>query len=70
MRADEACEVLDKFLSDALLNGWDEVIIYHGIGTGKLAYAVRKFLETHPSVESFCDAPPNQGGFGATIVKL
>ncbi len=44
--------------------------IYHGIGTGKLAYAVREFLKTHPSVESFKDAPPNQGGFGATLVKL
>ena len=69
-RGEEAVENLDKFISDALIQGYEELRIYHGIGTGKLAYAVRKFLETHPSVESFCDAPPNQGGFGATIVKL
>ena len=70
MRAEEACEVLDKFLSDALLNGWDEVIIYHGIGTGKLSYAVKNFLQNHPKVISFEDAPQHMGGFGAKVVKL
>ena len=70
MRADEACEVLDKFLSDALLNGWDEVIIYHGIGTGKLSYAVKNFLIAHPRVNKFEDAPQHLGGFGAKIVTL
>ena len=70
MRADEACEVLDKFLNDALINGWDEVIVYHGIGTGKLSYAVKNFLKAHPRVKSFCDAPPHLGGYGAKIVSL
>ena len=70
MRADEATEVLDKFLSDALINGWDEVIIYHGIGTGKLSYAVKNFLKAHPRVKSFDDAPQHLGGFGAKIVYL
>ena len=70
MRADEATEVLDKFLSDALLNGWDEVIIYHGIGTGKLSYAVKNFLIAHPSVKKFEDAPQHLGGFGAKVVTL
>ncbi len=70
MRADEACEVLDKFLSDALMNGWDEVIIYHGIGTGKLSFAVKNFLIAHPRVKKFEDAPQHLGGFGAKIVTL
>jgi DNA mismatch repair protein MutS2 len=70
MRAEEACEVLDKFLSDALLNGWDEVIIYHGIGTGKLSYAVKNFLLQHPKVKKFEDAPQHMGGFGAKVVSL
>ena len=70
MRADEACEVLDKFLSDALINGWDEVIIYHGIGTGKLSFAVKNFLIAHPRVKKFDDAPQHIGGFGAKIVSL
>jgi DNA mismatch repair protein MutS2 len=70
LRSDEAVERLDKFLSDALINGFDEVLVYHGIGTGKLAYAVKTFLKSHPKVKSFTDAPPSLGGFGATVVVL
>ena len=70
LRADEACEVLDKFLNDALINGWDEVIVYHGIGTGKLSYAVKNFLKAHPRVKKYEDAPQHLGGFGAKIVTL
>ncbi|EKJ5773312.1 endonuclease MutS2 [Campylobacter coli] len=70
LRSDEAIARLDKFISDALIAGFDEVLIYHGIGTGKLAFAVREFLKTHKSVKSFQDAPINQGGFGAKVVRL
>ena len=70
LRGEESCERMDKFLSDALLQGFDEVIIYHGIGTGKLSYAVKEFLKVHPSVKSFTDAPQHLGGFGAKIVRL
>ncbi|WP_324170886.1 endonuclease MutS2 [Sulfurimonas sp.] len=70
MRAVEAEEVLDKFISDALVSGWDEVIVYHGIGTGKLSYAVKNFLIAHPRVKSFDDAPQHLGGFGAKIITL
>ncbi len=69
-RADEAIENLDKFLSDCLINGFQEVLVYHGIGTGKLSYAVKKFLDTHPRVTDYSDALPNQGGFGAKVVRL
>ncbi len=69
-RADEAIDNLDKFLSDALLAGFDEVLVYHGIGTGKLSYAVKKFLDSHPSVQGYTDAHPSQGGFGAKVIKL
>ena len=70
LRADEAIEKLDKFLSDALINGYDEVLVYHGIGTGKLAYAIKTFLSTYPSLVSYSDAPINMGGYGATLIKL
>jgi len=69
-RSEEAIEILDKFLSDALLDGWDEVIVYHGIGTGKLAYAVKEYLKRHPKVKKFEDAPANMGGYGAKIISL
>jgi DNA mismatch repair protein MutS2 len=68
--ADEAIENLDIFLSDCLINGFDEVLVYHGIGTGKLSNAVKIFLDNYPKIKSYTDAPPNQGGFGAKVIKL
>lgn len=70
LRSDEAIERLDKFISDALIAGFDEVLIKHGIGTGKLAYAVKEFLKSHPSVKAFKDGAPSEGGFGSKVVKL
>ncbi len=70
LRSEEAVEKLDAYLSDALITGYDEVLVYHGIGTGKLAYAVKEFLKRHPKVKSFSDAPANMGGMGATLVRL
>ncbi|GHV59980.1 endonuclease MutS2 [Campylobacterota bacterium] len=68
--AEEALEKLDIFLSDALISGFDEVIIVHGVGSGRLAYAVKNALRAHPKVIAFADAPAHMGGMGATIVKL
>jgi len=44
MRGEEAIEKLDKFISDALLSGFDEIIVYHGIGLGILSKLVKEFL--------------------------
>ncbi|AXH12071.1 endonuclease MutS2 [Halarcobacter bivalviorum] len=69
-RVEEALENLDKFISDALIAGFDEVLVYHGIGTGKLAGATKKYLDKHPKVKSYEDAHPSSGGFGAKVIKL
>ncbi|WP_321467850.1 endonuclease MutS2 [Halarcobacter sp.] len=69
-RADEAIENLDKFISDALIAGFDEVLVYHGIGTGKLSFAVKQFLDKHPKIKRYTDAHPSQGGFGAKVIQL
>lgn len=70
LRAEEAIDKLDQYLSDALVTGYDEVLIYHGVGSGKLAYAVKTFLKSHPKIKGFIDAPANMGGMGATVVRL
>ncbi|TLD86295.1 endonuclease MutS2 [Helicobacter sp. MIT 05-5294] len=70
LRAEEAIEKLDEFISNSLIAGFDEVLVYHGIGTGRLSVVVRDFLKSHPKVVAFTDAPPKAGGFGAKIVKL
>ena len=70
LRAEEALEKADKFISDCLLAGYDEVLIYHGIGSGILSKVIKDFLSTHPKVVSFSDAPAQMGGFGAKVVRL
>lgn len=69
-RAEEALELLDKYISDCLMAGFDEVIIYHGIGSGILSRVVKEFLSNHPKVKNFSDAPSQSGGFGAKIVRF
>lgn len=69
-RAEEALEELDKFISDALLAGFEEILVYHGIGTGRLAAAVREYLKTHKGVAYMEDAPMSMGGYGATLIHL
>ncbi|MCS7065427.1 MAG: Smr/MutS family protein, partial [Fimbriimonadales bacterium] len=70
MRVDEALPVLEKYLDDALLAGYDSVRILHGRGTGALRHAVHAYLSQHPQVASFQLAPRDQGGDGVTIVRF
>jgi DNA mismatch repair protein MutS2 len=70
MRYEEAMEKADKFINDALLAGLNEIIIYHGMGSGILAGGIQNLLKNHPLIKEFHPAPPNMGGYGATIVKL
>ncbi|MCI0408228.1 MAG: Smr/MutS family protein, partial [Acidobacteria bacterium] len=67
---DEALPLLDKSLDDASLSALSPLRIIHGMGTGRLRAAIRKFLETHPQVEGFSEAEEREGGGGATVVRL
>lgn len=69
-RVDEALELLDDYISRCLMAGYDEVIIKHGIGGGVLSKVVKEFLENHKKVKSFSDATPQNGGFGAKLVRF
>jgi len=65
--ADEAIDKLDKFLSDALVNGFSEVEIIHGTGTGVLKNVIIDYLKSYPKLQSFHG---KKGNLGVTIVKL
>jgi len=67
MYGDEAIETVDKFLSDALVNGLSEVQIIHGTGGGILAKLVTEYLREHPKIRNFYRMP---GNLGVTIVEL
>ena len=66
-RANEAEEEVQDFISKALLQGFSEVEIIHGTGTGVLVKVVSELLKKHPKVKNFERV---KGNLGATIVKL
>jgi DNA mismatch repair protein MutS2 len=69
-RVDEALAAVDKFLDDAALAGHESVRVIHGHGTGRLRNAVREMLDGHPHVDSFRPGGDDEGGDGATVVRL
>ena len=62
--------MVDEYLREAQRRGFREVRLIHGRGTGAQRQTVRSVLARHASVESFADAPPEGGGWGATVVVL
>jgi DNA mismatch repair protein MutS2 len=69
-RAEEARELVDKFLDSAVLASVNRVRIVHGHGMGILRRTIAELLAENPNVEKFYAAPQNEGGAGATIVEL
>jgi DNA-nicking Smr family endonuclease len=62
--------VVDDYLGEAHARGLSEVRLIHGRGIGVQRASVRGLLDRHPLVERYADAPPERGGWGATIVRL
>jgi DNA mismatch repair protein MutS2 len=69
-RADEALDMLDRYLDSAYLAGLPWVRIIHGKGTGKLRQAVREALSQNSHVKSFETGGDKEGGEGVTVAKL
>ncbi len=69
-RAEEALELTQKFLDDALLFGEKQVRILHGKGNGILRQQIRAFLEHNKDIQSFGDERLEQGGAGITVIYL
>ncbi|MEN8164474.1 MAG: Smr/MutS family protein, partial [Acidobacteriota bacterium] len=62
--------VVESYLGTALAQGYSEVRLIHGRGIGVQRERIRSTLSRHPAVVSFSDAPPDRGGWGATVVRL
>jgi DNA-nicking Smr family endonuclease len=62
--------VLADYLEECARRGLREVRVIHGRGTGTQRAVVRRLLATHPDVVDFADAPPDRGGWGATVAYL
>ncbi|HEX8174786.1 MAG TPA: Smr/MutS family protein [Pyrinomonadaceae bacterium] len=66
----EVRKVVEEYLSEARARGFRSVRIIHGKGLGVQREIVRTVLERTPFVRDWTDAPPQAGGWGATIAHL
>jgi DNA mismatch repair protein MutS2 len=67
---DEALPEVDKFLDKAALESYASVRLIHGRGSGRLAKALREFLQGHLHVASARAGNEREGGNGVTVVEL
>jgi hypothetical protein len=63
-------DVVREYLARAREAGFAEVRLVHGRGRGVQREAVRRVLAGCSLVAAFADAPPERGGWGATIARL
>ncbi len=61
---------IEAYLEEAHNQGLQALRIVHGRGIGVQREMVRSILAKTPFVLEFRDAPPEAGGWGATIVTL
>jgi DNA-nicking Smr family endonuclease len=66
----QAKAVVEEYLREAHAKGLRVVRIIHGKGVGVQREIVRRVCERTDFVLDFTDAPPDAGGWGATIVRL
>ena len=69
-RAVEGWERLDRLIDRAIPAGLKAIHVIHGFGTGRLREYLYVRLKSDPRVASFREAPPSEGGGGATQVTL
>ena len=62
--------VVEDYLEEAARAGFAEVRLIHGRGIGAQREAVRRVCLRHARVIDVAYAPPQRGGWGATIVRL
>jgi DNA-nicking Smr family endonuclease len=62
--------LLVDYFEACIDEGIYSVRIVHGKGRGLLKKRVHELLKKNSMVKSFQDAPPEAGGWGATLVEL
>jgi dsDNA-specific endonuclease/ATPase MutS2 len=66
----EIRSVVEEYLTQCYAAGFTTVRLIHGKGRGVQRESIRALLARLPFVYTFRDAPPEAGGWGATIVTL
>ncbi len=66
----ELPELIEDYINACIEAGIFSVRIIHGKGKGLLRERLHKLLKKNSLVSSFKTAPPEAGGWGATLVEL
>ena len=66
----EIPDVVENYLAECWKAGLPEVRLIHGKGKGVQRERIRERITELSFVTNFADAPPDAGGWGATIVTL
>ncbi len=69
-RLDQALDMVNRQIDNALLANLYEFEIIHGKGEGILQTGIQRMLQESPRIEEFYFSRPEHGGTGKTIVKL
>ena len=69
-RAEDALDILERYIDQAYLGRMPFVRVIHGKGTGRLREIVREALRNNPYVKSFEEGKDKEGGAGVTVVKF
>lgn len=69
-RYEDALQLTEKYIDDALLSNYHRVSIIHGKGTGALRKGVQELLKRHPRVKSYAFGSASEGGYGVTVADL
>ena len=63
-------DLLEDYFTECIKAGIHSVRIIHGKGKGIQKRRVQGLLEKNSMVAAFKEAPPEAGGWGATLVEL
>ena len=69
-RPKDVADLLENYFDECIKAGIFSVRVIHGKGKGIQKKQVRRILQKNPQVKSFRGAPPEAGGWGATLVEL
>ncbi len=69
-RAEEAIQIIQEFIDEAIMFEVSQLRVLHGKGNGILKEIIRSYLKAEPMVRSFKDEHVDFGGAGITVINL
>jgi dsDNA-specific endonuclease/ATPase MutS2 len=69
-RPQNISDLLENYFDECIKAGIVSVRVIHGKGKGIQKKQVQRILQKDSRVKNFKDAPPEAGGWGATLVEL